>query len=221
MRFDILTIFPDIFKSYFGESIIKRAREQKLIQIHVHDIRKFTKDKHGKVDDLPYGGGPGMVMTPQPIFDCIEHVRQKNKGPVIYLSPKGEQLTQSRAIKLSKELVGKNDNSGLVLLCGRYEGIDQRIIDLCVDKEISIGKYVLTGGELPAMVLIDVLSRLVPGVLGDNESAEEESFSPALKGKKEYPHYTRPPEFKGLQVPEILLSGNHAKIKNWRMDKTE
>jgi tRNA (guanine37-N1)-methyltransferase len=214
MRFDLLTIFPEIFNSYLKESIIKRATESKKIKIFIHDIRKYSKDKHHKVDASPYGGGPGMVIMPQPIHDCIEHVKKFNKGPVVYLSPKGQILTQSLAEKLAKKLI--KNKQGLILLCGRYEGIDQRIIDLMVDQEISIGKYVLTGGELPAMVILDVISRLIPGVLGDNESAREESFSKALKGKKEYPHYTRPEIFKNKKVPEILLSGHHAKIKEWR-----
>jgi tRNA (guanine37-N1)-methyltransferase len=214
MRFDILTIFPQIFDSYIKESIIKRALESKKIEIHIHDIRKFSKDKHKKVDALPYGGGPGMVMTPQPIFDCITAVKKKNKGPVIYLSPKGKIFTQAAAKNFAEKYAGK----GLILLCGRYEGIDQRVIDLKVDEELSIGKYVLTGGELPAMVFLDAISRLIPGVLGEDESSTEESFSPALKGKKEYPHYTRPPLFKGKKVPEVLLSGNHEKIRQWRKD---
>lgn len=211
MRFDILTIFPNIFDSYLNESIIKRAIEAGHIEIHVHNIRDYTKDKHGKVDDIPYGGGPGMVMTPQPLYDCIQAVKKKNNGPLLYMSPRGKTLTQAKATKMAKTKA-----EGFILLCGRYEGIDQRIIDLCVDEELSIGKYVLTGGELPAMVLVDVLSRLIPGVLGDDESSAEESFSPALKGKKEYPHYTRPASFKGKDVPEVLRSGDHAKIKKWR-----
>lgn len=217
MRFDILTIFPDIFASYLGESIIKRAIEEKKIEIHVHNIREYSKDKHEKVDDTPYGGGPGMVMTPQPIYDCIQTVKKKNKGPVLYMSPRGETLTQPKAT----QLLETSQKEGLILLCGRYEGIDQRVIDMCVDEELSIGSYVLTGGELPAMVIVDVLTRLIPGVLGDDESSQEESFSEALKGKKEYPHYTRPEEFMGHKVPDILLSGHHAKIKEWRHDNLE
>jgi len=216
MRFDLLTIFPNIFDSYLNESIIKRAVAAGLIEIHIHDIRKFTKDRHGKVDDSPYGGGPGMVMMAQPIYDCVQNVKKSNSGPVVYLSPKGKILTQAGSEKLIQKCLKKN--TGLILLCGRYEGIDQRAIDLCVDQEISIGKYVLTGGELPAMILLDVLSRHIPGVLGDNESGQEESFSKALKGKKEYPHYTRPEEFMGRRVPETLLSGHHANIKKWRSD---
>ena len=226
MRFDILTIFPEIFNSYFAESIIKRALESKKISIHVHNIRKFTKDKHGKVDSTPYGGGPGMVMGPQPIYDCIQHVKTLNAGPVFYMSPRGRVLTQQYAERLTNKLLTRKSKTkisspktaekGLILLCGRYEGIDQRAIDLCVDDELSIGKYVLTGGELAAMVVLDTLARLIPGVLGDDESSKEESFSKALNGKKEYPHYTRPVDFMGLKVPEILQSGHHANIKKWR-----
>ncbi len=216
MRFDILTIFPSIFDSYFSESIIKRAIAGGKIEIHVHDIRKFSKDKHKKVDDIPYGGGPGMVMTPQPIYDCIKHVKKSNKGPVIYMSPRGDTLTQNRARRLLKQ--SQSGANGMILLCGRYEGIDQRAIDLCVDSELSVGKYVLTGGELPAMVVVDVLSRLLPGVLGKDESSEEESFSKSLGGKKEYPHYTRPPLFKGKKVPDVLISGHHKNIGKWRKD---
>ncbi len=212
MKFDILTIFPHILDSYLNESIIKRAIEKKLLTINFHDIRKYTKDKHGKVDDLPYGGGPGMVMTPQPLHDTIKAVKKANKGPVIYLSPKGKTLTQARAEKLYKKI----NKTGAILLAGRYEGIDQRIIDLDIDMEISIGKYILTGGELPAMVLIDVLTRFIPGVLGDKNSTEEESYSKSLQRKKEYPHYTRPKTFNGLTVPETLLSGHHKNIKKWR-----
>lgn len=217
MRFDLLTIFPEIFNSYLKESIIKRAIEDGKLKIVVHDIRKFSKDRHHKVDAPPYGGGPGMVMTPQPVYDCVKHIKKINKGPVIYMSPAGKVLTRPLTEKIHKQY-GKK---GLILLCGRYEGIDQRVLDLLVDEEISIGKYVLTGGELPAMVLLDAVARLVPGVLGDDESAKEESFSRALKGKKEYPHYTRPEVFKGLKVPEILLSGHHANIRKWRQSKTK
>jgi tRNA (guanine37-N1)-methyltransferase len=209
MRIDILTIFPNIFDSYFNESMIKLAQQKKLLKLVVHDIRKYSKDRHHKVDDSPYGGGAGMLMTPQPIYDAIRAVKKLNHGPVIYLSPKGKTFTHSKAVSLAK-------TKSLILLCGRYEGIDQRAIDLCVDQEISIGKYVLTGGELPAMVLIDAIARFIPGVLGDFDSAHEDSFSKKLSGKKEYPHYTKPRIFKDLKVPEILLSGNHAEIAKWR-----
>ena len=213
MKFDILTIFPNIFDSYLNESIIARALKNKLITINLHDIRKFSKDKHKKVDDIPFGGGAGMVMTPQPLYDAITHVKKTNKGPVIYLTPQGRTLTQPRAETLSKK------NKELILICGRYEGIDQRIRDLLVDDEISIGNYVLTGGELPAMVMMDAVSRLIPGVIGKEESHQKDSFSKALNRKKEYPAYTRPDTFKGLEVPEVLLSGHHKKIEAWRKSK--
>ena len=212
MRFDILTIFPAAFKSYLQESIIARAQKEGHIEIHLHDIRDFTKDKHKRTDDTPYGGGAGMVMTPQPLHDAITHVKTLNTGPVIFMSPQGATLTQSRAEKLAKS----HSKDGLILLCGRYEGVDQRIRDSLVDMEISIGKYVLTGGELPAMVLMDSVSRLLPGVLGAEESHQNDSFSKGLDRKKEHPHYTRPAEFKGMKVPEVLLSGDHKKIEEWR-----
>ncbi|MFC1655536.1 tRNA (guanosine(37)-N1)-methyltransferase TrmD [Patescibacteria group bacterium] len=210
MKFDILTLFPQMFSSYFNESILKRAQDEGLLEIHLHDIRKFSKDKHKKVDDTPYGGGAGMLMTPQPLFDCITAVKKKNKGPVIFMTPQGSKLTHTRVKRFART------NDSLILLCGRYEGIDQRIRDLLVDEEVSIGDYVLTGGEIPAMTFVDAVSRFIPGVLGDDDSVEEDSFSRRLGGKKEYPHYTKPAEFKGLKVPEVLRSGNHAEIKKWR-----
>lgn len=209
MRIDILTIFPKSFDSYINESILSRAQKSKLIEIQIHDIRKYSKDKHKKVDDSPFGGGAGMVMTPQPLYDAITAIKKKNKGPVIYFTPQGPRLTQSKVEKFSKQ-------EGFILLCGRYEGIDQRIRDLLIDIEISIGDYVLTGGELPAMIFTDAVSRLIPGVLGKEESHLEDSFSKSLDRKKEYPHYTRPEEFKGKRVPEVLLSGHHKKIEEWR-----
>jgi len=210
MRFDILTIFPDIFHSYFNESILKRAREEKLIEINTHDIRKFSKDKHKKVDDIPFGGGAGMLLTPQPLYDAIMAVKEFNKGPVIYMTPQGKTFTQARAERYA------NKEQDLIILCGRYEGIDQRIRDTLVDEEISIGNYVLTGGELAATVLVDSISRLIPGVLGKEDSHLEDSFSKALERKKEYPHYTRPAEFRGMKVPDVLLSGHHKNIEKWR-----
>lgn len=219
MRFDILTIFPNIFDSYLQESIIKRAIQNGKIDIHIHDIRTYSVGRHHKVDAPPFGGGPGMVMMAQPIYDCIKAVKKINKGPVLYLSPRGKILTQNGAEKFYKSSGKKS--KGVILLCGRYEGIDQRVIDLCVDEELSIGKYVLTGGELAAMVVVDVVSRFVPGVLGEEASMEEESFSKALKGKKEYPHYTQPREFKGKSVPEVLLNGHHEKIRKWRHDNLQ
>jgi tRNA (guanine37-N1)-methyltransferase len=210
MRFDILTLFPEMFKSYLGESILKRASAAGLLNVKLHNIRDYSHNKHKKVDDTPYGGGAGMVMTPQPLYDAIMHIKSKNHGPVIFLTPQGAKLTHTRA----KRFAQRYDE--IVLVCGRYEGIDQRIRDLLVDHEVSIGDFVLTGGELPAMVLIDAVSRFIPGVLGADESAEEDSFSRKLKGKKEYPHYTKPAKFKGLEVPDVLRSGNHAEIEKWR-----
>lgn len=225
IRFDIITIFPQIFDSYFQEGMIRKGLEQKILEIHIHNLRDFTKDKWGKVDDIPYGGGAGMVMTPQPLFDAVQSIKQQNAGPVVYLSPKGTILTHTRAKRLSGELLAlnkeKRQSAGLILICGRYEGIDQRVIDLCIDREISIGKYVLTGGELPAMVLIDTVSRFLPQLLGDENSHLEDTFSRKLKGKKEYPHYTKPRSFQGLTVPEVLLSGHHAKIDQWRAEHTQ
>ena len=192
MRFDILTLFPEIFNSYFSESIIKRAQEKNLIEIKIHNIRDYSKNKHKNVDDIPFGGGAGMVLTPQPLYDCIEEIKKNNNGLLIYLTPQGSKFSQYKAEQFAKK------QSNLIILCGRYEGIDQRIIDHFVDLEISIGDYVLTGGELGAMVLIDSISRLIPGVLGKEESHLEDSFSKQLNRKKEYPHYTRPADFKGM-----------------------
>jgi len=215
MRFDILTIFPQIFDSYLDQSILKRAQAKNLIEIHVHDIRSYSKQSHKKVDDIPYGGGAGMVMTPQPLYDAIKAVKKVNKGRVIYFSPRGDILTQQRAEKYAQELI-KKPKTGFILLCGRYEGIDERVIDLIIDEELSIGKYVLTGGEIPAMTFIDCISRLIPGVLGKEESHLNDSFSKALKRKKEYPQYTRPRVFKNKKVPDVLFSGNHKDIEQWR-----
>lgn len=213
MTFDVLTIFPHLLDSYLEDSIIWREIKKKTINIRFHDIRAYSTERHKKVDDTPYGGGAGMVMTPQPIYDAIKAVKKKNpKAPVIYLSPHGKVLDYKMAKKLSRK-------KGLIFLCGRYEGIDERIRDLCIDEEISIGNYVLTGGELPAMVVIDAVTRLVPGALGNKNSAHEDSFTEALGGKKEYPHYTKPRVFKKLEVPEVLLGGNHAKIQEWRRKK--
>lgn len=215
MTFDVLTIFPRLLDSYLKDSIIRREIKKGTIKIRFHDIRKYSKDKHTKVDDTPYGGGAGMVMTPQPIFDCVKAAKKKNpRAPVIYLSPHGKLLDYKLARKLSKK-------KGLILLCGRYEGIDERIRKLCVDEEISIGNYVLTGGELAALVVIDAVTRLLPTALGNKESAAEDSFTEALAGKKEYPHYTRPRRFRGLRVPEELLSGDHKKIQEWRMKRLQ
>lgn len=209
MRFHIMTLFPEIFNSYMNESIMKRAVEKEIIEVNIYNIRDFSNNKHKKVDDYPFGGGAGMVMTPQPIYDTYKHIIDVHniKEPrVIYLTPKGKTHSQEIASNMSKL-------DDIILLCGHYEGIDQRIIDLIVTDEISIGDYVLTGGELPALILIDSISRLISGVLSQDESFEEESFSNNLL---EYPHYTRPREFMDLKVPDVLLSGNHKKIEEWR-----
>jgi len=205
MKIDVLTLFPEFFNSLSNYSIIGRAVNQNLIDLNYINIRDFSTNKHKKVDDYPFGGGPGMIMKPEPIYDAIMSVRTSN-SKVIYLSPQGVPLNQNIANKLS------NDNH-LILLCGHYEGIDNRIIENYVDLEISIGDYVLTGGEIPAMVLIDVITRLLPNVLSSNESYIDESH---FDGLLEYPQYTRPREFKGLEVPDILLSGDHKKVAQWR-----
>lgn len=207
MRFDILTLFPNMFSSPLQESILGKAIEKGLLQIQTVNIRDFALDKHQVVDDTPYGGGQGMVMKVEPIARAIESVKSKNPSArIIYLTPQGKRFDQNLARRLSSQ-------SHLVLLCGRYEGVDERVRELFIDEEISIGDYVLTGGELAAMVLIDAVSRFIPGVLGSDRSAEEDSFFNSLL---EYPHYTRPFDFRGNCVPEILLSGNHSAISLWR-----
>ncbi len=207
MKFDVLTLFPEMFEC-LQESIIGRAMEKDLIQINLINIRDFSKDKHKKVDDTPYGGGAGMVIRPDVVYDAYQSIQDK-KAKVIYLSPQGQVLNQNKVKELSTE-------EHLILLCGHYEGIDQRVLDEIVDEEISIGDYVLTGGELPAMVLIDSVSRYVNGVLNE-DSTKEESFSNKLL---EYPQYTRPEEFRGKKVPEVLISGHHKNIKEWREEKS-
>ena len=209
MRIDILTLFPNSFVP-LKESIIGRAQQNQKIEINVVDIREFSQDKHKKCDDYTFGGGEGLLMTPQPLFDCIESVLDDD-AYVIYFSPKGCVFNQTIAQKLSK-------HSHLILICGHYEGIDQRVIDTFVDAEISIGDFVLTGGELPAMVVVDAVARLLPDVLGNENSAENETFCNNLL---EYPQYTRPSEFRGQKVPEILLSGNHQEIAKWRKEQSE
>ena len=210
MRIAILTIFPEMFESVLHSSILGRAREEKLVEIEPVDIRPFSDRKHKNTDDYPFGGGAGMVMLAQPIVDAIRDVQGDRKVRRIYLSPRGETLTQKKAEQLAKE-------DELILLCGHYEGVDQRALDLCIDEELSIGDYILTGGELGAMVLVDCVARLVPGVLGCEESAQTESFS---SGLLEYPQYTRPREFEGLTVPEPLLGGNHAHIIDWQISES-
>ena len=206
MKFDVLTLFPEMFEP-LNSSIIGRAKEKNLIQINLINIRDFSKDKHKKVDDTPYGGGAGMVMMPDVVYDAYKSVEDKN-AKVIYMSPQGKKLTQKKVEELAKQ-------EHLIILCGHYEGIDQRVIDKIVDEEISIGDYVLTGGEIPAMVLIDSVSRYNSGVIAE-ESIEEESFA---NGLLEYPQYTRPEVFEGVKVPEVLLSGHHSNIEKWRKEK--
>ena len=202
MQFDVLTLFPEMFEP-LNESIIGRAKEKGLININLINIRDFSKNKHKKVDDTPYGGGAGMVMMPDVVYDAYKSLNPKD-AKVIYMSPQGQKLNQKKVVELSKE-------KHIILLCGHYEGIDQRVIDEIVDEEISIGDYVLTGGELPAMIVIDSVSRYIEGVLRD-DSTKEESFS---EGLLEYPQYTRPEVFNGKQVPEVLLSGHHENIDKW------
>ena len=207
MKFDILTLFPNMFSSPLHESILGKAVEKGLIQIQTINIRDFTLDKHQVVDDAPYGGGQGMVMKVEPIARAIESVKSQNRSArTIYLTPQGKPFHQDLARSLSTQ-------SHLILLCGRYEGVDERARELFIDEEISIGDYVLTGGELAAMVLVDAVSRFIPGVLGSDRSAEEDSFFNSLL---EYPQYTRPVDFRGSRVPEVLLSGNHSAISLWR-----
>ena len=205
MKIDILTVFPEMF-SWLEHIILARGKESRLIEVKLINIRDFSKNKHKKVDDCTYGGGAGMLMTPQPLYDAIMSVKTSGSY-TIYLSPAGNLLTQNKVIDLAKT------KEHLILVCGHYEGIDERIIELLIDEEISIGDYVLTGGEIPAMVLTDAVSRYVDGVLSSEESTSEESFS---NGLLEYPQYTRPQNFKGLEVPEVLLNGHHENIRKWR-----
>jgi len=205
MKFSVLTLFPEML-SALGESIIGRAIGKGIIETEYINIRDFSTDKHRRVDDYPYGAGGGMVMQPQPIYDAYKNVAGENKPYVIYMSPQGKTLTQYKARELSKE-------EHIVILCGHYEGVDRRIIEEIVDDEISIGDYVLTGGELPACIFVDCVSRMIDGVLSDSECFENESIS---NGMLEYPQYTRPIDFMGRKVPEVLLSGNHKKINEWR-----
>ena len=208
MQFDVLTLFPEMF-SILDESIIGRAKKNKQIDINLVNIRDFSENKHNKVDDTPYGGGAGMVMMPNVVYRAYNSLENKENAKVIYMSPQGKKLNQEKVKELSKE-------NHLIILCGHYEGIDQRVLDKIVDEEISIGDYVLTGGEIPAMVLIDSVSRYVEGVL-NKESIKEESF---IENLLEYPQYTRPEVFEGEKVPEVLLSGNHKEIEKWRKEKS-
>lgn len=207
MIFEILTIFPDFFKSPLAESLMKKALDKGVIQIRVWNLRDFTEDRHHMTDDYPYGGGAGMVMKPEPVFRAVDQIRAQSPGAQsVLLTPQGERFHQGLARVLS-------EHKHWILICGRYEGLDERVRLSAVDREISIGDYILNGGEVPALVFIEVMSRLVPGFLGSEQSIEEESFSDGLL---EYPQYTRPPVFRGMAVPEVLLSGNHAEIRRWR-----
>jgi len=210
-RFDLLTIFPNFFDSYLSQSLVAKALEKKLFEVQVHDLRGWSKDKHKRVDESPYGGGPGMIFRPEPLTEAIEKITGLSKSrKVIYLSCQGKLLTQSYARELAQSC------EEMLLVCGRYEGIDQRVIETKIDEEVSIGDYVLAGGEVAAQVLMDVLIRLIPGVVGKEESLQEESHETGLL---EYPHYTRPETYQGLKVPEVLLSGNHKEIEAWRREK--
>lgn len=211
LRVDILTLFPDMFPGFMGESMIRIAREKGLLEIHLTNIRDYATGRHQKVDDTPFGGGPGMVMKIPPVAECLDAVREmdRRRGPVILMTPQGRPFRQAVARELAA-------CERIILLCGHYEGVDERIRSLC-DDEIAIGDYVLTGGELPAMVVTDAVARLLPGVLGDETSPHDESFA---QGLLEYPQYTRPREFRGMTVPEILLSGNHAQIEKWRREES-
>lgn len=207
MYFDVFTLFPEMFSAYLNESILKRAQEADILQVSLHNIRDYTTDKHHTTDDVPYGGGGGMVMKPEPIFAAVESVLGTPPAcPVILLTPQGRLFNQ----QVARELAGYER---LALLAGRYEGVDERVRQYLVTDEISLGDFVLTGGELPAMAIIDAVSRLLPGVLGDADAPEKDSHA---NGLLEYPHYTRPPEFRGWEVPEVLRSGNHAEIEKWR-----
>lgn len=208
MRIDVLTIFPEMFQA-LDSGVLGKALHKECLTVNVWNIRDYSTDKHHRTDDYPFGGGLGMVMTVQPIYDCIQSIDPEHKAKRIYMSPRGRTLDHEISVELSKE-------DWLILLCGSYEGIDERIIELCIDEEMSIGDYVLTGGELAAMVVINTLSRHVDGVLGSKESDVDESFSTGLL---EYPQYTRPAVFMDSAVPEVLLNGNHAKIDEWRLNK--
>ena len=210
MRIDIVTGFPKLLSSPLNESMIRQAKKRKLVQVRVHDLRKYAHDKHRTIDDTPYGGGAGMVLKPEPIFECVESLSKKRRyGEVIYMAADGEKFTQKIANELSL-------NENLLFLCGHYKGIDERVRDTLVTRELSIGDYVLTGGELAALVVIDAVIRLIPGVLGDGESMLTDSFQVDVL---DHPNYTRPPEYRNLRVPEVLLSGDHKAIDRWRRDR--
>jgi tRNA (guanine37-N1)-methyltransferase len=210
MKIDVLTLFPAMFAGPLDESIVKRAREKGLLDLKIHNLRDWTHDRHKTVDDKPFGGGPGMLLKVEPLFEAIESL-SREQTKVILLSPSGRKFTQ----EIARELAQQED---IILVCGSYEGFDERVREALADDELSIGDYVLTNGALPAMVVIDAVARLLPGVLGDDESSHDESFSAGLL---EYPQYTRPAEFRGMKVPEVLLSGNHAEIEKWRREQAK
>ena len=215
MRFDVVTLFPEIFSGYLDQGLLKKAIDRSLVNIQLHDLRAWSTDKHQKVDDRPFGGGPGMVLQVQPVVDCVEHVQkmETTPGQVILLTPQGKPLDQPLVEKLA-------DQPRQILLCGRYEGFDQRVIDVLDPLEISIGDYILNGGEVAAMVMIDAVIRLLPGVLGDERSAIEDSFSSGNR-LLEGPQYTRPRQYRGYDVPEVLLNGDHKAIAQWRKEQSE
>jgi tRNA (guanine37-N1)-methyltransferase len=208
MKFDIVTIFPRMVEAGLAEGVISRGIERGLLDVKVHDLRDYTADRHRSVDDMPYGGGPGMVMKPEPLARAVDDIRASRGVPaaVILLSPQGGRFTQAEAVRIGQ--LGH-----VVLLCGRYEGMDERVRTLVATEELSVGDYVLSGGELPALIVVDAVGRLVPGVVGDEASVDADSFS---RGLLDYPHYTRPAEFAGLKVPDVLLSGHHAEVRRWR-----
>ncbi len=206
MRFDVVTIFPGMFEAVFQHGVIGRAIEGGLIELHARDLRAHTHDRHHQVDDVPFGGGPGMVLKPEPVFEAVETIRPHNRGPVVLMEPWGRRLDQRLAAELASE-------PGLIIVCGRYEGIDDRVRSGLQAREVSIGDFVVSGGEIPAMMLIDAVARLVPGVVGDPESLAQDSFTGELAG---CPQFTRPAEYRGMAVPEVLLSGDHARIREWR-----
>ncbi len=206
MRFDVITIFPAMFGPVFEQGVIGRAIQRGVVELATHDLRSFTHDRHRQVDDMPFGGGPGMVMKAEPVIEAVESIRTANQGPVILVEPWGEMLDQRLAGELASE-------QGLIIVCGRYEGIDDRVRSALNAREISVGDYVLSGGEIPAMVLVDAVARLIPGVVGDPGSLAQDSFADEMTG---WPQFTRPAEFRGMSVPDVLLSGDHARIKQWR-----
>ena len=211
MQFDVFSLFPEMFTAYLDESILKRARENGILNVQLHNIRDYTKDKHHTTDDVPYGGGGGMVMKPEPIFDAVESVLGTPPAcPVILLTPQGRLFTQAVAREYAQQ-------PHLALVCGRYEGVDERVREHLVTDEVSLGDFVLTGGELPALAVIDAVTRLLPGVLGDPDAPNKDSHA---SGLLEYPHYTRPQEYRGWEVPEVLRSGNHAEIEKWRQEQS-